>query len=111
MACMLLFFVDERNEYIVKRNLCFPDESRITCEILSYLEEHPEAEDTIDGIIQWWLLERKIRYQQKKVQEALSELAGKGFILERRRGSRCHYRMNREKGKEIEAFIREFRKA
>jgi len=31
-------------------------------EILAYLADHPDAQDTLAGIFEWWLLERKITY-------------------------------------------------
>lgn len=70
--------------------------------------EHPEAQDTIDGILQWWLLERKIKYQQTMVKDALSELVTKGYVLEHKNAdSKKHFRANNNKRKEIEMFLRE----
>ena len=64
-------------------------------EILAYLADHPDAQDTLDGIVQWWLLERKIKYQKKLVGEALTELVARGFIHEWQDvDSRIHYRVN-----------------
>jgi hypothetical protein len=64
----------------VKSDLCFSDKSRIGREILAYLLEHPDAEDTVDGIVQWWLLERKIKHQGRLVKDAVSELVDKGYL-------------------------------
>ena len=66
----------------MKANLCFPGKPQIAHEILAYLAEHPEAEDTLDGIVRWWLLEQKIKYQTNMVREAIAELVGEGLLLE-----------------------------
>jgi hypothetical protein len=58
--------------------------SQIACEILAYLVEHPQASDTLDGIVRWWLLEQKIRRQTAKVKEALAELVREGLVIERK---------------------------
>jgi hypothetical protein len=74
--------------------------------VLSYLTENAEAGDTLEGIIEWWLLERKIRHGSAEVREALDELAAKELISEYKgRDARVHYRINRRKEKEIKALV------
>ena len=76
--------------------------SQIGNEILAYLVEHPEAQDTLEGILEWWLLERQIKFHTARVKEALSELVSKGLILEYKGlDSQTRYRINRVKYKEI----------
>lgn len=53
--------------------------------ILDYLRDHPLAQDSMEGIAEWWLLERKIREAAADVGKALSELAARGLISERKR--------------------------
>ena len=60
------------------------DESRFAQEIMTYLAEHPEAQDTLDGIVQWWLMDAKMRYQEKNVKSALIDLVKQGYIQERK---------------------------
>lgn len=75
-------------------------------EILAYLAAHPEAQDTLEGIVQWWLLEQKIRRQTARVKEALAELVTQKLILERPGSDlRKHYRLNRRKMKTIRAIL------
>lgn len=84
----------------------FLDKSDIAWEILAYLAEHPDAQDTIDGIIEWWLLESKIKYQIAAVGKALSELVKKGFVLEETAGdSQTRYQINRKKIGDIKTFF------
>lgn len=49
-------------------------------EILDYLARHPDAQDTIDGILQWWLLDVCIRKWTPKIAETVSLLVEKGFL-------------------------------
>ena len=82
--------------------------SKIAFEILSYLVDHPKSRDTMNGILEWWLPEQQIKYQSKKVQEALSELIKKELVLEHQgRDSSTHYRINNQKASEIKAFLKE----
>ncbi len=89
----------------MERDLCFSDKSRIAHEILAYLMDHPDAQDTLDGVVQWWLLERKIKNQADLAKEALAELVHKAWVLEVSVGDSCTYRMNRNKYEEIRAFL------
>jgi hypothetical protein len=75
-------------------------------QILAYLVEHPESQDTVEGIMEWWLLERAIKFQEIKIIKALSELASKGLIIEHKsRDSQIHYRINQNKYEEIQKLI------
>lgn len=80
----------------------------IAREILAYLIEHPDAQDTLEGIIQWWLLERKIKYESEMVKEILSELVNKGLLIEQRNStSGVRYRINSNRFREIQAILHE----
>jgi hypothetical protein len=69
--------------------------SHLAHQILAYLAEHPLAQDTLEGIMEWWLLDREIVHQTSAVTSALAELVAKGLILETRaKDSRAHYRLN-----------------
>lgn len=48
--------------------------SEIEAELLGYLEEHPAASDTIEGIRKWWLMSRIARYSQPRIQKAVIHL-------------------------------------
>jgi hypothetical protein len=57
--------------------------------------------------VEWWLLERQIKFQTARVKEALSELVAKGFILEHKGlNSQTHYRINQSKYKEIQVLFK-----
>ena len=42
--------------------------------ILRYIEEHPNAADTVDGIAAWWLNEKLTADELHQVQQALDNL-------------------------------------
>jgi hypothetical protein len=76
-------------------DVCLPDKSHIAREILTYLEKHPEAQDTLDGILQNWFSDRKDRYKPTVVREVVKDLVLEGTILEEKtQGSNTVYRLN-----------------
>ncbi len=52
----------------------------ICAEVMAYLSVHPDAQDTIEGIVQWWLLEQTIEHQTAVVREAIDHLVEKGLV-------------------------------
>jgi hypothetical protein len=48
--------------------------------VLAYLEAHPSAADTLEGITAWWLEQRRIRYGVELVSAALERLMQRGEI-------------------------------
>ncbi len=88
--------------------MCTADQSRICDEILTYLVEHRNAQDTFEGIVEWWLLEQGIKRRTAEVKEALAQLVAKGLVLGRKgKDSRTHYRINRLKYQEILAMLKQ----
>ena len=49
-------------------------------EILDYLARHPDAQDTIDGIMHWWVLDACIRNWTPKITETIEQLVQQGFL-------------------------------
>ena len=91
----------------VKRDLLITNKLQIGNEILAYLVDHPKARDTLEGIVEWWLLERQIRFQTARVKEALSNLIARGFILEKKgSNSKIHYRVNQSRLEEIKKLVK-----
>lgn len=68
--------------------------SRIEQAILEYLRKHPDAQDTLAGIVEWWLPEENVSTRTATVKEALSELVAKGLVSARKGSdSQIHYRI------------------
>ena len=63
---------------------------------MAYLARHPDAQDTIEGIAEWWLLEQRIVRAIAEVKAALAELVAKNLIVERKdKTGRSYYRLNK----------------
>ncbi|MCP4657131.1 MAG: hypothetical protein GY856_17115 [bacterium] len=87
---------------MVKPEPCTNESSKTALEILTYLTDYPDAGDTLEGIVRWWMLDRAIKTESDNVRAALVELVARGFVLEQRReDSRAHYRINHGKMSEI----------
>jgi predicted transcriptional regulator len=86
--------------------MCLGEKRQTSYEILAYLVENPGAQDTLEGVAHWWLLEQRIEDQTAKVQEALDELVSKGLVIENKGpDARFHYRINRDRMKRISAIL------
>lgn len=86
---------------------CTTKKAQIVNEILAYLSEHPDAQDTLEGIVRWWLLEQEIKRETDKVKEALNELVNRGLVIERKgSNTQVRYLINRDKLKEIQELLK-----
>jgi DNA-binding transcriptional ArsR family regulator len=80
---------------------------QIGYDILAYMAEHPDAQDTAEGIIEWWLAGRAVKPSIAHVEEALAELTALGLVIARRSGNaRALYKVNPRKLKEISSLLR-----
>ena len=74
----------------------------ISEEILNYLFKHPDANDTLEGISEWWVLSQRISCEMKRVKAAVVKLVEEGWIVEiNSKNSSVHYRLNPKKRKEV----------
>jgi DNA-binding MarR family transcriptional regulator len=88
-------------------------EQREVCHyILDYLSDNPEAGDTFEGIMEWWLLTRSIKFEMRTVSEAVASLVAEGLIVELKGAdSRSIYRIKptEENRQRISTRLRELR--
>lgn len=88
------------------------DEPDTDYQILAYLHANPEAQDTLEGIVEWWLLDQKISRQTERVKQALAELIERGLIVARiGTDSRVHYGIERNKLEEIKSVLKNWPRA
>ncbi|MDQ6734147.1 MAG: hypothetical protein M3Z35_08550, partial [Nitrospirota bacterium] len=52
-------------------------------DILCYLLEHPDAKDTRDGILRWWIPQGRDEPDIQTMQDALDDLVAKGWMFKR----------------------------
>ena len=84
-------------------------ERSLTYQVLSYLVDNPKAEDTLEGVLQWWLLQQRIGFEMNRVKQALEELAIRNFVIEiKGPENRIFYRINEGRRNEIEVFLKKF---
>jgi hypothetical protein len=53
-------------------------------EILDYLARHPEAQDTLDGILHWWVLDSCVKRWAPRIADTVAKLVEEGFLQEKR---------------------------
>lgn len=54
--------------------------------ITSYLAGHPNANDTLEGVMQWWLLARHATWSRSDIKKAIARGMREGLILETQGG-------------------------
>jgi hypothetical protein len=90
------------------QDIFIKDRKFIRDTILSYLIEHPDACDTLEGILQWWLLNQTITYQIARVQEVLGELVAGGYLVQNKENNvRLSYQINKQRLNEISAVLKQ----
>jgi hypothetical protein len=81
---------------------------QVAYEILRYLIDNPEAEDTLDGIVTWWLLERTIKQQTLSVREALAMLVADHLVIAQTGSDfQTYYKINRRQRKRIISLLQQ----
>jgi hypothetical protein len=74
--------------------------------ILRYLEAHPRAKDTVEGITQWWLPHEWHERLLVQVEQAVSLLLSQDLILEtRRQGVPPYYQRHPQQREAITKFL------
>jgi hypothetical protein len=64
--------------------LAYPSLPSPAREILDYLARHPDAQDTIDGILHWWVLDACVEKWAPKIAETVAQLVEQGFLEQKR---------------------------
>jgi hypothetical protein len=48
--------------------------------VIAYLHDHPDAADTLDGILQWWLPQQRYETARASIEDALARLVNAGLL-------------------------------
>ena len=79
---------------------------QLSYKILRYLEQNPNAEDSLRGITEWWLVHQMIEDETLHVQQALDELVSKQLIRQNiGPDNQIVYRINGENFAAVKAFL------
>jgi hypothetical protein len=82
-------------------NRCLPINTKLpklARQILRYLREHPEAQDTLEGIVVWWVSERAIKEWLPEARRSLAALVAQEYVAKHLSAAgRTFYRLNRPK--------------
>ena len=82
-------------------------EVEVACDILQYLIDHPKAQDTLAGIVTWWIPIATIKRQTALVDRVMGVLVNRGYIIRYEgKDSRTYYKINPWQRKEITAFLK-----
>jgi hypothetical protein len=57
--------------------------AQVARQVVRYLETHPDASDTIDGIARWWLARQRLDDAREIVRVALDLLVDRGVLYTR----------------------------
>lgn len=52
-------------------------------EILARLADHPQAQDSVESIVGWWLLEQQLKRAATQVRATLKQLMADSYLIER----------------------------
>ena len=48
--------------------------------VIGYLRSHPDAADTLDGIVQWWLPRQRYETERSRIAAVLARLVARGLL-------------------------------
>lgn len=86
------------------------EQREVRYHILAYLCDNPNAGDSFDGIVEWWLLHQKIKFETRNISEAVRKLVAEGLIVETEGSdSRITYRVNQIRKPDIQTIVSEAR--
>ena len=74
------------------RQLDQQKEAELSRAILLYLDEHPQAQDTAEGIASFWVMRQRVREDVEAVAMVLSKLTKNCQLEEIRQGQSLQYR-------------------
>jgi DNA-binding MarR family transcriptional regulator len=73
--------------------------------ILAYLYDNPDAGDTFEGIVEWWVLRQRLKFETRNVSEAVKKLVSEGLIEEHEEAHSNIFRVNRAKERIIRNML------
>jgi hypothetical protein len=56
------------------------EDSEVERSVLAYLDGHPQAADTLQGIVNWWLPRQRYERERRRIEQALGALVLQGKL-------------------------------
>lgn len=56
------------------------DDGEVRRSVLAYLRSHPQAADTLRGIVNWWLPRQRLETGCRRIEQVLGELVNAGLL-------------------------------
>jgi Fe2+ or Zn2+ uptake regulation protein len=69
------------------------DDDAVAESVLSYLAEHPQAMDTLEGIAEWWIAREQVRVNVTTLGRVVRRLTEIGVLEEIVAGDQTRYRL------------------
>jgi hypothetical protein len=80
--------------------------------ILDYLVRHPDAKDTQEGVLNWWIARAHSGdCDEQNLVKALEELVARDWIAKRDTSTQSIYSLNRARLEDIKRFLEQDRRA
>jgi Fe2+ or Zn2+ uptake regulation protein len=87
--------------------MCNASKAHLARRVLEYLAERQDAQDTLEGIVEWWLIKQQIVEQTATVRGVLAELVTEGLLVARAdSGARTFYSLNRQRADDISTYLK-----
>jgi hypothetical protein len=67
--------------------------AEMTEAVLNYLDEHPHAMDSLEGIAEWWIMRHKVRVEVDLLSYVLEQLTEQGLLQKVGSGENARYRL------------------
>jgi hypothetical protein len=84
----------------------FGDQQELARRILRYCVAYPDAKDTVEGILKWWLPAGSAEAGQQEVQDVLDALAARRWLIKRQiTPNRTIYGLRKESLEEIKDYL------
>ncbi|UVT20569.1 MAG: GntR family transcriptional regulator [Nitrospira sp.] len=84
----------------------YPTSNSVVRLLLWYLQSHPDAKDTAEGIEHWWLRAHGVTVDRMGVRKALNDLVARGWLIRRGSMSECQiYGLNPTRRRELQQVL------
>ena len=73
-------------------------EEQLAEAIMDYMNEHPQAMDTLEGIAEWWIMRQRVRVDVEALARVLNHLTDQGVLERLGSGDTARYRLKIQHG-------------